>query len=128
MPNPLLGAAEPGPVLKVGAYVKNSDEVSTWCLGTHGKGLIIPLPGSVRDGSPGGWKAVREASGVEVITELGLERQIEVNLKSDRRSSGKQEEIFKSMDMCEHKVGWDSELQIFECGWHSVGSWNSSNI
>ena len=73
MPNPLLGAAEPGPVLKVVVYIKNSDEVSTWCFGTYGK-------------DPGGWKGVREVSGVEVITELGLERQIKVSLKSNGRS------------------------------------------
>lgn len=36
-----------------------------------------------------------EASGVEGITELGLESQIEVSLKSDRRSSGKPEKIFR---------------------------------
>lgn len=22
---------------------------------------------------------------------------------------------------CEYRVGWDSEGQIFECGWHHVG-------
>lgn len=64
---------------------------------------------------------------VEVITELGLERQ-KLGQKSDGRSSDKQEKIFKSMDMCEHRVGWNSEeLQVFECGWGSVGHWNSSN-
>lgn len=42
---------------------------------------------------------------VEVINELGLERQIEISLKSDGRSSGKQEKNFKTMDRCEHKVG-----------------------
>lgn len=38
---------------------------------------------------------MREASGVEVITELGLESQIEVSRKSEGRSSGKREKIFR---------------------------------